>query len=98
MGPYRALLKGPYTGQTLRGLKFIIYIFVFLRSVPKAQSAHQWDLELVSGSDVWRNLHYFSRRGRSRGSRGPPGAPEGRKSAKKRSQIYHVILPQVCLV
>ena len=30
--------------QTLRGLKFIIFIFIFSRSIPKTQSAHEWDL------------------------------------------------------
>ncbi len=65
--------------QTLRGLKFIICIFIFSRSVPKTQSTHEWDLDLVSGSDFLCNLHHFSSRGRSRGSRSPPGAPEGRK-------------------
>ncbi len=41
------------TGQTLRSFKFIIYVFIFLRSFPKTQSAHGWDLELVSGVDCW---------------------------------------------
>ena len=40
-------------GQTLGGLKFIISLFIFLRSVPKTQSAHDWDLELISGADYW---------------------------------------------
>jgi hypothetical protein len=71
------------TGQTVRGLKFTIYLFIFLRSAPEPQSAHEWDLELVSGANCWCNLHYFSSRGRSRGSRGPPWAPRGRKSNKK---------------
>ncbi len=37
-------------------------------------------LELASGADFWCNLHCFSSRGRSRGSRGPPWAPGSRKS------------------
>ncbi len=39
-----------------------------------------------SGAAFWCNLRYFSRRGRSRASRGPPWAPRGRKSAKKTGQ------------
>ncbi len=60
----------------------LTFIFIFVRSVPKTQSAHEWDLELVSGAEFWCNLHCCSSRGRSRGSRGPPWAPRGRKSAK----------------
>ncbi len=81
-GQQNCLRFGPPTGQTLRGLKFVIYIFIFLRSVPKTQSATEWDLDLVSGADFWRNLRSFSSRGRSRGSRGPPCAPRGRQSAE----------------
>ncbi len=33
----------------LEGLKFIIYICVFLRSVPQTQSANEWELELDTG-------------------------------------------------
>ncbi len=72
-----------FSGQTLRGLIFIIYLLIFLRSVPKTQSAHEWDLEVVSGADCWCNLDHFSRRGRSWGSRGPLWSPRGRKSAQK---------------
>ncbi len=42
---------GGIDGQTMRGLKFIIYICILLRSVPKTQSALEWDLDLVSGAD-----------------------------------------------
>ncbi len=84
------------TGQTLRALKFIIYISIFVRSVPKTQSAHEWDLALVSGPDFWCNLHYFSSRGRSRSSRSPRGAPEGRTSAKNPGPDLSFILPKVC--
>ena len=73
---------GGIDGQTMRGLKFIIYICILLRSVPKTQSALEGDLDLVSGADFWGNQRYFLSRGRSRGSRGPPWAPRGRKSAK----------------
>ncbi len=69
--------------------------FIFLsswRSVPKTQSVHEWDLELVSGADLSCNLHYFSSRSRSRGSRAPPWA-ENRP--KTRDRIYHFILPKV---
>ncbi len=34
----------PSTGQTSRALKFTIYIYIFSRSVPKTQSAHEWDI------------------------------------------------------
>ena len=47
----------------------------------------------ISGADFWRNLHYFSSRGRSRISRGPQGV-ENRP--KTRGTIYHFILPKVC--
>ncbi len=70
------------SGQTLRGLKFIICRFICVRSVPKTQSAYEWALELVSGADFWCNLHYLSSPGRSRGARGPPWAPRGRKWAQ----------------
>ena len=69
-------------GQTLRGLKFIFIFLCFCGRSPKTQSANEWDLELVSGVAFWYNLRYFSRRGRSRGSRGPPWGPEGRTSDK----------------
>ena len=39
------------TGLTLGGLRFIIYIFIFLRPAPKTQSTHERALELVSGAD-----------------------------------------------
>jgi hypothetical protein len=77
--------------------------FYILRSVPKTQSAHEWDLELVYGADFGRNLHYFSSRGRSRGSRGP--GPKGPKTGQKpgarfiilsslrSAQIYHFVRP-----
>jgi hypothetical protein len=71
-------------------------LFMSLRSAPKTQGACEWDLELVSWADFWCNLHYFSSRGRSRGSRGPPWTPRGGKSAKSRGRIYHFILPKVC--
>ena len=61
---------------------------------PKTQSAHERDLELVSGADFWRNLHYFSSRGRSRGSRGPPRAPRGQKSAKNQRPDLSFYPPQ----
>ncbi len=81
--------RGPPAGQTLRGLKFIICVFIFLRSVPKAQSAHERDLELVSGADLWCNLSSFSSRGRSQGSRGPTWAPRGRR---QKSGVGFIIL------
>ena len=34
--------------------------FLFLLSVPKSQSAHEWNLELVSGADAWCNLQRWS--------------------------------------
>ncbi len=55
----------------------ITYLCFLLRSVTKTQSAHEWDLQLVSGADFWCNLHHFSSRGLARGSRGPPWAPRG---------------------
>ncbi len=64
----------PTAWQTLRGLKFIIYLPFVSRSVPKTQSPQQWDLELVSGADFWSNLLYFSSRIPSQGFRGPPSA------------------------
>ncbi len=70
------------TGLTLGGLRFTVYIFIFLRPAPKTQSTHEGALELVSGADLWCNLHSFSSRSRSQGSRGPPWAPRGRKSDK----------------
>ncbi len=57
--PLRNAVARDSSGQTLRGVKFIIYIFKFSRSAPKTQSAREWDLELVSGPDVWCNVHYF---------------------------------------
>ncbi len=39
------------SGLTLGSLKFIIYLFIFLRPAPKTQCTHEWALELVSGSD-----------------------------------------------
>ncbi len=42
-----------------------IYLFIFLWSDPKTQSTHEWDLELVSGSEFWYNLRYFSNRKRT---------------------------------
>ncbi len=82
----------PCTGHTLRDLKFIIYLFIFL---PKTQSTNEWDLELVSGFDFWCNLYYFWSRGRFRGSRGLPWA-ENRP--KTRGRLYQFILPEVCPV
>ncbi len=67
------------TGQSLRGLEFIMYLaYVLAVGSKNTKSAHERALELVSGADVWCNLHSFS----SRGSRGPPRAQRGRKSAK----------------
>jgi hypothetical protein len=86
--------RSRWTGQTLRGLKFIIYCFIFLRSVPKTQHTPEWDVELASGADLWRNLRYFSSRGRSVGSRGSPWAPRGRKSARKPGAGF-IIIPSL---
>ncbi len=79
--------KGPKRTPTpswadLGGLIFTIYRFICLRPAPKTRSTHEWDLELVSGADFWRNLHYSSSRSPSQGSRGPPWAPRGRQSAR----------------
>ena len=70
--------------------------FKFVRSVPREQSAKEWDFELVSGAEFWCSLCYFSSRGLSLGSRGPPWAPEGRKSAKNPGPDVSLILPKVC--
>ncbi len=70
------LVFRPLEWADLEGLNLLIYLCIFVRSVPKTQSAHEWDLELVSGSDLWCNLHYFSSRCRSRGS--PKGPKIGR--------------------
>ena len=56
---FHGYMNTKLAGQTLRGLKFSIYLFIFLRSVPKTQSAHEWDLELVSGAEIWSELRYF---------------------------------------
>ena len=82
----------------LEGLKFIIHLCIFLRTAKNTRSAHEWDLELVSGADLFSNLHYCSSRGRSRGSRAlrsrRPQGPENQ--TKTRGRIYHFIFPQVC--
>ncbi len=92
--PYKFIRFGDiHAGQTLRDLKLVIYLFIFLRSAPQTQIAHEWDLELVSGAEFWLNLHCFSSRGRSRGSRGLPWAPSGRKSANKTVPDLSFYLP-----
>ncbi len=80
-------------GQTLRGLKLIIYLVICLMSDPKTQSVNEWDLELLSGADFWCNLHHFSSRDRSRGTRGPQGAENRPKNP---GPDLSFILPKVC--
>ncbi len=59
------------SGQTLRGLKFIIFLCIFWRSVPETQSAHEWNLELVSGADLWLQSALFFEPGPFPGLPGP---------------------------
>jgi hypothetical protein len=54
-------------------------IFASFSARPKTQSAQERASELAWGADPECNLDYLSNRIRSRGSRGPPCAPEGRK-------------------
>ncbi len=49
----------------------------------RIQSCNEMALELVSGADFRCDLHYVPSRSPSKGSRGPPRAPMGRKSEKK---------------
>ncbi len=49
----------------------------------------------VFGADLLRNLHYASNRVRSRGFRGPPRAPEGRKSAEQKQEPDLFVLPSL---
>ncbi len=73
------LISGPEA--LLRNIEYHVYFYLFAVG-PKSSSTHDLDFELVSGAAVWCNLHYFSSRGRSRSSRGPPWAPRGRNSAE----------------
>ncbi len=83
----------------LEGPQICHLCFLYFCGRPqKPQSARGLDSELVSGAELCCNLRYFSSRGRSRGSRAPPWAPRGRKSAENRGRIYHFILPKVCPV
>ncbi len=68
--------------QLGRPCKSIIQLFFYFSAAgPRnTQNPHEWDLELVSGSDFWCNLRYLSSRGRSRGSRGPKGPKSTKKS------------------
>jgi hypothetical protein len=63
------------------------HIFIFSRSVPKTQSAHEWAPGLVSGARAGARPRAPGAR---RGSQGAENRP------KNRGRIYHVILPQVC--
>ncbi len=77
------------------GFTCIIDIFIFLRSVPETQSAHEWDLKLVSGAIVWRNLHYFCEPGPFPGLPGACRGPQGPKIGRKnRGRIYHLSSPR----
>ncbi len=78
----------------MRGLKFIIYIFISLWSAPKTQSAHEGDLELVSGADFWRNL--FVEADPFPGLPETAAGPEGRKSANEPGAGLPFIFPKVC--
>ncbi len=54
---------------------------------------------MISGAALLCKLHYVSNQMRSLGFRGPPWAPEGRKSAdQKRTRINRLIFPKVCQV
>ncbi len=71
------------TWADLEGPQIYHLSFIFLRSVPKTQSAHEWDLELVSGSDFWCNLHYLFEPGPFPGLPGPAVGPKGPKIGQK---------------
>ncbi len=61
----------PWPGLTSGSLNSS-FMFLFCRPTPKTQSAHERALKVVSGVDFKRIPHYFSKRVRSRGPRGPP--------------------------
>ncbi len=78
----------------MRVLKSIIRLFILLQSVPKTQSAHKRDLELVSGGDFWCTI---SLAGAVPGAPGDRRAPRGAENwPKPQGRIYNFILPKVC--
>ncbi len=82
-------------GLTLGGLRFIIYVCIYLPSVPKTQRTHEWDVELFSGlifGATWTLFKAGAVPGAPGARRGPQGA-ENRP--KTRGRIYHFILPKV---
>jgi hypothetical protein len=82
-----------WPGQTVRASYLsLICGCVVERSVPKTQSANEWDLELVSGADVRCSLHSVSNRGRSRGARGPPAVDLKRPNLGRKPGAGFIIL------
>ncbi len=90
-------LRGLYgsSGLTVVDLRITIYILNLLRPAPKAQSAHEGALDLVSGLTL-RNLYYVSTRIRCRGFRGPPCPRKAENLPKNQSRISVFIFPEVC--
>ncbi len=82
------------SGQTLRGLKFIIYLFYLVAVGPKNTKC----LELVSGSGFGATCTIF-RAGAVPGAPGARRGPQGAENRPKtRGRIYHFIRPKVCPV
>ncbi len=72
----------------------MLYICVFSRPTPKAQSTHERALDLASGADFECNLHYFPNRMRSRGFRGPPWPRRAENRPKKQGPNLCVYLAE----
>jgi hypothetical protein len=90
------LLFVALSGQTLSGPNFIIYIFIFLRSVQKRKVP-------TSGIYNWSPGLIFDATCTIFRSRADPRAPGARREAqsaenlqKTLGRIYHLILPRVC--
>jgi hypothetical protein len=70
----------------LRDFKSLVFIVLTcFGRLPKSQCNHEWALGLASVADLVRHVRHFSNRIRSRGSRGPPQAPEGRSRQSSNS-------------
>ena len=82
------------TGQTLRGLKSVIYLFIFLRPAPQTQSTQERALELVPGADFQCNLHYLFRAGAVPGA---PGACHGPEIDQQPGARFIIFFPSLDL-
>jgi hypothetical protein len=81
----------PSAGQTLRGLKFIIYILSFCGPSPKHKVPTNGTENWSPGLILCATCTIF--RAAPGARRGPQGA---KNRPKARGRIYHVILPKVC--